>query len=306
MNSAENPPTVDCGMIATKPSRKHLASEKWPRCLASLVRLTVLPGSSDPGGRGGDIATEGGDPSTSRKSPGRTKYEPITLERGATHDPAFEQWANQVWTQGAGADAEASLKDFRKDIVIEIHDDAGQLVVAYKVLRCWVSEFQRCPTSTSMTAAWCSSISNWRTKAGHATRRRSSQWSRWGRGLAVEGVDIRDVSVDRLAGRSGPSASIPGPWHHGPAPVSGRCAVALRLGSGRLGDAEQAVPGKEQLLSVVRRFSCPGRQQSGWAKSAAHAAGAPLRRKRGWRRRALSLCRTAALRLHLRRHPTGL
>jgi len=88
---------------------------------------------------------EGGDPSTSRKSPGRTKYEPITLERGATHDPAFEQWASQVWTQGAGADAEASLKDFRKDIVIEIHDEAGQLVVAYKVLRCWVSEFQALP-----------------------------------------------------------------------------------------------------------------------------------------------------------------
>jgi phage tail-like protein len=88
---------------------------------------------------------EGGDPSTSHKSPGRTKYEPITLERGATHDPAFEQWASQVWTQGAGADAEASPKDFRKDIVIEIHDEAGQLVVAYKVLRCWVSEFQALP-----------------------------------------------------------------------------------------------------------------------------------------------------------------
>ena len=88
---------------------------------------------------------EGGDPSTSRKSPGRTRYEPITLERGATHDPAFEQWASQVWTQGAGADAEASPKDFRKDIVIEIHDEAGQLVVAYKVLRCWVSEFQALP-----------------------------------------------------------------------------------------------------------------------------------------------------------------
>jgi hypothetical protein len=60
-------------------------------------------------------------------------------------------------------------------------------------------------------------------------------------------VDIRDVSFDHLAGCSASSASIPGPWHHGLAAVSGRCAVALRLGSGRLGDAEQAAPGKEQL-----------------------------------------------------------
>ena len=88
---------------------------------------------------------EGGDPSSSRKSPGRTQFEPITLERGVTHDPAFEQWANKVWMFGAGAGAESSLKDFRKDIVIEIHNEAGQLVIAYKVCRCWVSEFQALP-----------------------------------------------------------------------------------------------------------------------------------------------------------------
>ena len=34
----------------------------------------------------------GGDPSTSHKSPGRTKYEAITLERGVTHDVAFERF----------------------------------------------------------------------------------------------------------------------------------------------------------------------------------------------------------------------
>jgi len=88
---------------------------------------------------------EGGDPSSSRKSPGRTQFEPITLERGITHDPAFEQWANKVWTLGAGAGAEVSLKDFRKDIVIEIYNEAGQLALAYKVFRAWVSEFQAMP-----------------------------------------------------------------------------------------------------------------------------------------------------------------
>ena len=84
----------------------------------------------------------GGDPSTSRKSPGRTKFEAITLERGVTHDTEFEKWANKVWNYGSGLGAETSLKDFRKDVVIEMYNEAGQLALAYKVYRCWVSEFQ--------------------------------------------------------------------------------------------------------------------------------------------------------------------
>src|SRR5439155_4395065 len=63
---------------------------------------------------------EGGDPSTSRKMPGRTEYEPITLERGVTHDKAFEQWANKVWFREGGLSKEVSLKDFRQDITIEV------------------------------------------------------------------------------------------------------------------------------------------------------------------------------------------
>jgi phage tail-like protein len=85
---------------------------------------------------------EGGDPSSSRKSPGRTEYEAVTLERGVTHDKEFEQWANKVWSLGAGLSAEVSLKDFRKDLIIELYNEAGQLAIAYKVYRCWVSEFQ--------------------------------------------------------------------------------------------------------------------------------------------------------------------
>jgi phage tail-like protein len=88
---------------------------------------------------------EGGDPSSSRKSPGRTEFEAITLERGVTHDKEFEQWANKVWNFGAGLGSEVSLKDFRKDIIIEAYNEAGQLVIAYKVFRCWVSEFQALP-----------------------------------------------------------------------------------------------------------------------------------------------------------------
>jgi phage tail-like protein len=88
---------------------------------------------------------EGGDPSTSRKSPGRNKFEPITLERGVTHDVRFEQWANKVWNFGAGLGLEISLKDFRKDLIIEVYNEAGQLALAYKVYRAWVSEYQALP-----------------------------------------------------------------------------------------------------------------------------------------------------------------
>ena len=84
----------------------------------------------------------GGDPSTGHKSPGRTKYEAIMLERGVTHDQEFEAWAKKVWNFGGGLGAEVSLKDFRKDLVIELYNEAGQKVIAYKVFRCWVSEFQ--------------------------------------------------------------------------------------------------------------------------------------------------------------------
>ena len=88
---------------------------------------------------------EGGDPSSSRKSPGRTEYEALSLERGVTHDPEFEKWANKVWNFGTGLGAEVSLKDFRKDIIIEMYNEAGQLAIAYKVFRCWVSEFTAQP-----------------------------------------------------------------------------------------------------------------------------------------------------------------
>ena len=88
---------------------------------------------------------EGGDPSVSRRSPGRTSFEAITLERGVTHDLDFEQWANKVWNYGAGLGAEVSLRDFRKDLVIDLYNEAGQLALSYRVFRAWVSEYQALP-----------------------------------------------------------------------------------------------------------------------------------------------------------------
>jgi phage tail-like protein len=88
---------------------------------------------------------EGGDPSSSRKSPGRTEYEAVMLERGVSHDTEFEKWANKVWNWGSGLGREISLQDFRKDVILELYNEAGQLAVAYKLYRCWVSEYEAMP-----------------------------------------------------------------------------------------------------------------------------------------------------------------
>jgi len=114
---------------------------KWDgRYVAGASKVGALTRSTEP-----IEHREGGDPSTVRTSPGQTSYEPITLERGVTHDKAFEQWANKVWNWGSGLGAESSLQDFRKDIIIEMYNEAGQLAIAYKVYRCWVSEFTALP-----------------------------------------------------------------------------------------------------------------------------------------------------------------
>jgi phage tail-like protein len=94
---------------------------------------------------------EGGDPSTQRISPGLTKYDPITLERGITHDPEFEKWANLV--HNVQGDALMSLKNFRKDIIIELLDEQGSIAKRWKVYRCWVSDYTALPQLDSNTAA---------------------------------------------------------------------------------------------------------------------------------------------------------
>ncbi len=87
----------------------------------------------------------GGQNNTVYRSPGQTKYEAVTLEQGVTHDVMFEQWANKVWNHGATAGAEVSLKDFRKNIILELLNEAGQTVMTYRLYRCWVSEYQAMP-----------------------------------------------------------------------------------------------------------------------------------------------------------------
>lgn len=114
---------------------------KWDgRYVAGVSKVSVLKRTTEVVEH-----REGGDPSSMRKSPGQSKFEPITLERGVTHDTEFEKWANKVWNYGSGLGAEVSLKDFRKDIIIELLNEAGQVAIAYKIYRCWVSEYQSLP-----------------------------------------------------------------------------------------------------------------------------------------------------------------
>lgn len=84
-----------------------------------------------------------GDPTTERILPGGTSYEPITLEQGLSHDPVFEHWANLV--NNVEGDAAMSLKNFRKDIVINVLNLQGHVAISYQVYRAWVSEYQALP-----------------------------------------------------------------------------------------------------------------------------------------------------------------
>ena len=114
---------------------------KWDgRFVAGVSKMTALKRTTEVVRH-----RHGGEHSSSRKSPGRTEYEAITLERGVTHDAEFERWAAAVWNRDAGLGAESTLKQFRKDIQIEVYNEAGQKVLAYNVFRCWVSEYQALP-----------------------------------------------------------------------------------------------------------------------------------------------------------------
>lgn len=112
---------------------------KWDgRYVAGVSKISALKQSTEP-----VTHREGGDPSTPRVSPSAWKFEPITIDRGVTHDPEFENWAKKVWN--VEGDASISLKDFRKDIIIELLNEQGVVAKAYKVYRCWVSSYQALP-----------------------------------------------------------------------------------------------------------------------------------------------------------------
>lgn len=117
---------------------------KWDgRYVAGISKVGALHRKTDP-----VLHRDGGDPTTERKSPGKTTYEAVTLERGVTHDPDFENWANLVHS----LDSPMSLANFRKDIILDFFNEAGQLTISYKLLRCWPSEYQALPQLDAGTA----------------------------------------------------------------------------------------------------------------------------------------------------------
>ena len=127
------------------PYKSFMFRVKWDgQYVAGLSKMSALKRSTDP-----VVHREGGDPSHERKSPGKTKFDAVTLERGVTHDPAFEAWANLVHS----LDAPMSLKNFRKDIVVDVFNEADQKVLSYKIFRCWPSEYQALPALDAGTAA---------------------------------------------------------------------------------------------------------------------------------------------------------
>lgn len=86
-------------------------------------------------------------PSTVRRIPVQTDYQPVVLERGATDDVAFDQWANLMWsypsTEPLGD--EGSLADFRMDVQLEVYDPAGDLALRFTIPRCWPSSYTALP-----------------------------------------------------------------------------------------------------------------------------------------------------------------
>jgi phage tail-like protein len=99
---------------------------------------TIRVGSVSPLRRSTEVIEfrEGNDPNgATRQVPGRTKYDAIVLKRGRGHDTEFEEWANLLLGSGT------SLTKFRKDITIELQNGSGQVVLAYKVYRCWPIEY---------------------------------------------------------------------------------------------------------------------------------------------------------------------
>ncbi len=86
---------------------------------------------------------EAGENITSRKLPGKTKFEPVTLEAGITYDTTFEDWANLV--NDFESHSLTSLKDYRKNLTVEVYNEAGKKVLAWNLYNCWVSDYQALP-----------------------------------------------------------------------------------------------------------------------------------------------------------------
>jgi phage tail-like protein len=106
--------------------------------VAGLQKMSALKKTTEP-----VLWRDAGSPSFQRVMPGGTKYEPITLEQGLSHDKVFEFWANMV--NSFEGDFAMSLKNYRKNIVINVLNLQGVAAISYKLFRAWVSDYQALP-----------------------------------------------------------------------------------------------------------------------------------------------------------------
>jgi len=105
------------------------------RVIAGVSKVSALRRSTTP-----VLYRNGG---ASRVAPSTWSFEPITLERGVTHATEFEEWANLSFS--TAGDAAITLEEIRKDIIINLLNEQGAIVKAFRVFRCWVSEYQVLP-----------------------------------------------------------------------------------------------------------------------------------------------------------------
>jgi phage tail-like protein len=127
------------------PYKSYMFRVRWDgEYIAGLSKMSALRRTTEP-----VTHRVGGDPSHERKSPGTSTFEAVTLERGVTHDPAFESWANLIHS----LDSPISLASFRKDVIVDVFNEANQLALSYQLFRCWVSEYQALPELDANTNA---------------------------------------------------------------------------------------------------------------------------------------------------------
>ena len=195
---------------------------------------------------------------TTARVPGLTTYDAVTLERGVTHDPAFEAWANKVASLEQPG---ISLPDFRKDLIVDVFNEAGQKVISYKLFRCWVSEYQALPGLDAATAAVAIQT--------HQAR---------ARGLGTRHLGDRAGRADRLTRRGGDRGAAqrwpawPPPWTtpHRTCRARRSPCFALRTGIADLSCVRRRRPGRP-----AGRGRRPGPAQRARAVAAAAARARP-------------------------------
>ncbi|MCC4800617.1 phage tail protein [Enterovibrio norvegicus] len=135
--------------IVPYPGYKFIVKEMGGDVLAAVQKVSGLS-------RSVEVLEyrEGGDPSHTRKSPGQAKFEAITLERGVTENLQFEQWANKVWRIGTDLGGEVSLADFRKTLILDVLNEAGQKVMSYTIHACWISDYKAIPALDASSSAF--------------------------------------------------------------------------------------------------------------------------------------------------------